>query len=252
MLKRLITYTVVIAASLSLAGPARAAQPAVDTVLVTRVEGTAQAFTKGAAKGTLIRKNDRLTKEQEVKVGEKSRVELRFPDGTVMRLAEKSQLRLSDVSYDSKTGGKNMKVDLSVGKLWAKVKKLVTPDSAVEVKTVNAVAGVRGTVYRVNVEEDSSAMVKVYDGQVSVAGIPREVPKPASQVSGPVPVPGPHEVPPPVHEVTMEQWHEIVKAMQQITISPQGVASKPQDFTAQEDTDDWVTWNQERDKQLKF
>ena len=124
----------------------------------------------------MIRKNDRLTKEQDVKVDEKSRVELRFPDGTVMRLAEKTQLRLSDVSYDRKTGGKNMKVDLSVGKLWAKVKKLVTPDSAVEVKTVNAVAGVRGTVYRVNVEEDASAVVKVYDGQVYVAGLPGRSP----------------------------------------------------------------------------
>ncbi len=157
------------------------------------------------------------------------------------------------MSYEPKTGSKNVRVGLSLGRLWANVKKLVTADSKVEVKTVNAVAGVRGTVYRVNVEEDKSALVRVYDGFVYVSGSPREIPKPATQVSGPVPVPGPHEVPPPYHEVSMEEWHEIVKSFQQITISAQGTASKPQDFDVKQDAkDDWVKWNQELDRQMTF
>ena len=119
---------------------------------------------------------------------------------------------MSEIQYDKKTENKNVKVNLGVGKLWANVKKLLTPDSSFEVKTSNAVAGVRGTVYRVNVEEDKSAMVKVYDGSVYVAGSPAaSMVTPPVQVSAPVPVPGPHEVPPPVHQVTMEEWHVIVK-----------------------------------------
>ncbi len=220
---------------------------------VTIVDGKAQLFTKDKAAGRALRKGDNLTRDHEVRVAEKSRVEIRFPDGTVMRLSEKSRLVMSEVQYDKKTENKTVKVSLGVGKLWANVKKLVTPDSSVEVKTGNAVAGVRGTVYRVNVEEDKSAMVKVYDGSVYVAGPPKnETGKPPAQVSGPVPVPGPHEVPPPYHEVTMEEWTAIVKAMQQITISPQGVPSKPEDFDPKADADDWVRWNQERDKQLQF
>jgi hypothetical protein len=66
-----------------------------------------------------------------------------------------------------------------------------------------------------------------------------------------VEVQGPHEVPPPYHQVTMEEWTVIVKSFQQVTISPQGVASKPEDFNPQQDMDDWVKWNQERDKQLQ-
>jgi hypothetical protein len=54
-----------------------------------------------------------------------------------------------------------------------------------------------------------------------------------------------------MHEVTMEEWVVIVKAMQQISISSQGVASKPQDFDPKADADDWVKWNQERDKRDK-
>lgn len=252
MVKRFIYGALVLACALFFVHPAHTATPAENEVMVTAIEGTAKSFTARTAAGVRLKKGDRLNKEHEVKVGEKSRLELRFADNTVMRLSEKSTLKLSDISYNKETGAKNFKVALSVGKMWAKVKKLVTPDSTVEVKTVNAVAGVRGTVYRVNVEEDKSAMVKVYDGAVYVASPPKEVPKPASEVSGPVPVPGPHEVPKPVHEVTMEEWQVIVKSMQQISISPQGVASPPQDFTAQEDTDDWVKWNQERDKQASF
>lgn len=218
--------------------------------VVTRLDGSATVFAKGTKKGTPLKKNSKVTKNQEVKVGEKSRLELKYPDGTIMRFAERSVIKMDDITYDNKTRNKKVRVDLGGGKLWANVKKLVTADSRVEVKTVNAVAGVRGTVYRVNVDEDNSAMVKVYDGSVNVTGVSKEQPKTPGQVTAPVPVPGPHEVPPPYHEVSMEEWTVIVKAMQQISISPQGVASEPQDFTPQQDMDDWVKWNQERDKQL--
>jgi hypothetical protein len=218
--------------------------------VVTRLDGTAVVVSKGGKTGMPLKKHDHIMAGQEVKVGEKSRIELKYPDGTVMRFAERSTIKMEDITYDSSTKSKKVKVDLGGGKLWANVKKLVTSDSKVEVKTVNAVAGVRGTVYRVNVDEDNSAMVKVYDGSVNVTGVQKEQPKPSDQFTAPVPVPGPHEVPPPYHEVTMEEWTVIVKAMQQITISPQGVASKPQDFTPQQDMDDWVKWNLERDKHL--
>ncbi len=33
---------------------------------------------------------------------------------------------------------------------------------------------------------------------------------------------------------------------------PQGVPSKPEDFDPKADSDDWVKWNQERDKQINF
>jgi hypothetical protein len=168
-----------------------------------------------------------------------------------MRFAERTTIKMDDITYDRKTRSKKVRVNMIGGKLWAKVKRLVTADSKVEVKTVNAVAGVRGTTYRVNVNEDSSALVRVYDGSVDVAGVQRAPAEPSSKSLEPVPVAGPHEVPPPYHEVTMEEWHVIVKSFQQITISPQGVASKPEEFNPQQDLDDWVRWNQNRDKQLQ-
>jgi hypothetical protein len=237
---------------LSLPMPATAAGPGSDEAVITMIDGTARVFARGAASGRLLKRGDALKREDEVKVAEKSRIEIRFPDGTVMRLAEKSHLKMSDLSFNKQTESKHVRVDLSIGKLWAKVKKLVTPDSSVEVKTTNAVAGVRGTVYRVNVNEDKSALVKVYDGTVYVANPPRDASTPPDKTMQPHEVAGPHPVPPPYHEVSMEEWTAIVKAMQQISISPEGKPSKPEDFDPQADADDWVTWNQERDKQANF
>ena len=232
--------------------PALAAESGTNDAVVTVIQGTASLYTKGATTGHLLKKGDTLTREHEVRVAEKSRIEIRFADGTVMRLSERSHLKMNELTFNKQTTGKNVKVELGLGKLWAKVKKLTTTDSLVEVKTSNAVAGVRGTVYRVNVNDDKSALVKVYDGEVYVANPPRDAAKPDGKVTAPHEVSGPHAVSPPYHEVSMEEWTAIVKTMQQISISPQGVPSKPQNFDPKADADDWVKWNQERDKELLF
>jgi len=105
---------------------------------------------------------------------------------------------------------------------------------------------VRGTVYRVNVYGDDSAMVKVYDGAVEVNGSAKQVSGttsssgPPAVVSGPQPVAGPHPV-------SMEQWVYTLKAMQQIIIRPDGTASPPFRFSYEADRNNWVEWNRQRD-----
>lgn len=254
MIKRLIWLAAAfMPAVMFLSHAISAEQPPQTQAVVSFVEGSAALFTKGRAGGKTLKKGDKLGSDDEVRVAIRSRIEIRFPDGTVMRLSEKSRLAMSEIQYDKKSESKKVKVNLGLGKLWANVRKLITPDSSVEVRTGTAVAGVRGTVYRMNVEEDRSSMVKVYDGSVYVSS-PRTQAgsEPSTPYSAPVAVPGPHEVPPPMHEVSMEEWHVIVGAMQQITISSKGVASKPEDFDAKADADDWVKWNRERDKQIQL
>jgi len=252
-MKRFGTYLLLFAVAWVLNAQAvEADESSGNEAAVTMVQGTARVYGMGAKAGRLLKKGDRLIKEHEVKVASRSRLEIRFPDGTVMRFAEKTHLKMNELAFNKKTDSKNVKVRLAVGKLWANVRKLTTSDSAVEVRTSNAVAGVRGTVYRVNAEEDKSALIKVYDGAVYVANPPRDTSEPTDKATAPHEVSGPHEVPPPYHEVSMEEWTEIVKAMQQISISPQGVPSKPEDFDPKADVDDWVKWNQERDKAISF
>ncbi len=253
MLNRYRMYLLIVAAAVTIIPcAAEADDPSGNEATVTMIQGNARVFDDDSKTGRELKKGDRLKKNHEVKIAEKSRLEIRFPDGTVMRFAAKTRVKMNELAFNKKTDSKNVKVGLSIGKLWANVKKLMTSDSAVEVKTSNAVAGVRGTVYRVNVEEDNSALVKVYDGSVYVANPPRDTSRSIDTSMAPHEVAGPHEVPPPYHEVSREEWTEIVKAMQQISISPQGIPSKPQDFDPKADADDWVKWNQERDKAVSF
>jgi ferric-dicitrate binding protein FerR (iron transport regulator) len=251
MLKRNSFFLAVVFVLLSCTGAAFASESGSNDAVVTVIQGSAKVYAKGTRAGKMLKKGDVLKKDDEVRVAEKSRIEIRFPDGTIMRLSEKSGWKMNELAYNKQTDEKQIKVGLSVGKLWANVKKLTSANSAVEVRTSNAVAGVRGTEYRVNVNDDKSVLVKVYDGTVYVANPPRDASKPIDKAVMPHEVSGPHEIPPPVHEVSMEEWTVIVKAMQQISISPQGVASKPQDFDAKTDADDWVRWNQERDKEAQ-
>ncbi|HTG02310.1 MAG TPA: FecR domain-containing protein [Nitrospirota bacterium] len=252
MIKRCAYVLIIAAAFLMSPATVRADESGGSQATVSTIIGTAKIFKIGSKEGRPLKRGDALRSDQEVRVGDKSRVELRFPDGMVMRLAENSTFKLNKLAFDKKTDTKDVKVNLGVGKVWAKVRKFTTPDSSVEIKTSNAVAGVRGTVYRVSVADDQSATVKVYDGSVYVANPPRDAAAQTGKAEQPHEVPGPHAVPPPYHEVSMQEWSAIVQAMQQITISPQGVPSKPENFDPKADADDWVKWNQERDAQMKF
>ncbi len=248
-------YGVILIAALTMVSGffAWGAETAKDDAIVAMVQGTARVFAKDTTVGRTLKVGDLLKKEDTVKTARKTRLEIRFPDGTLIRLGENSTLRMRDVSYNKQTESKNIKVNLSTGRLWAKVKKFTTTDSSVVVETSNAVAGVRGTVYRVNVEDDQSALIRVYDGSVYVANPPLDTSgRTAKQVQKPTEVPGPYQVPPPYHEVTMEEWTVIVQAMQQVTVSSQGKASQPQSFDPKADMDDWVLWNQQRDTLSTF
>ena len=94
-------------------------------------------------------------------------MELLLPDNSVVRFAENTSFKIMQVS-DAQAGKRDVKIFMTIGKIWSNVRKAFGK-SGFEVSCENAVAGVRGTIYRMNVEDDKSALVKVYDGEVSVA-----------------------------------------------------------------------------------
>jgi hypothetical protein len=50
----------------------------------------------------------------------------------------------------------------------------------------------------------------------------------------------------------MEEWTEIVGAMEQITISPQGIPGKREKILTEVGEEEWVAWNKEKDKGVPF
>src|ERR1035437_9992212 len=213
---------------------------------VTALEGTAQAFCPGQKKARYLKIEDVLKSGCEVSTGEKSRLELVLPDNSIIRFTENTRFKLLQADVDD-TGGRDLKISVTMGKVWSNVRKALGGKGRFEVSCENAVAGVRGTIYRMNVEDDKSALVKVYDGEVSVAAAtdkrdPKTVPVsgPPQPVAGPTTVAGPKPV-------SMDEWVYIVKSMQQIRIKSDGKAEEPKDFTEDEDRDAWVDWNKARD-----
>jgi len=211
------------------------------SAVVNFMEGRVTVVKQGMVKEQSLAKGDILARGDRIQTAKGARVELKLPDESYMRFDELTTFTLIETAYHKKNKSRNIKVSMILGKTWAKGSKLFGGKGNFSIQTKTAVAGVRGTVYRMNVNQDSSAVVKVYDGEVTVSALQKDQ---AAAVPGPMlkptPVPGPHSI-------SMEEWTYIVKSLQQINIGPDGVAVKPFRFDIKADLNDWVRWNQMRD-----
>jgi len=217
---------------------------------ITFVKGTVEAVCPGQKEVRSLKTNDRIQAGCEVTTGADSRLELLLPDKSSVRFAERTTIKLitADISED---GRRSVGISVGVGKIWMNVRKsLQGGGDKFDVSCQNAVAGVRGTVYRMDVENDQSAVVKVYEGEVNVASPVITKSMPGYTTGPPKPVAGPTKVPGP-KPVSMEEWVYIVKSMQQVRISSDGKAQAPKTFTESEDMDAWVKWNRKRDRDNK-
>jgi hypothetical protein len=216
---------------------------------VTLLEGEASLFKKGMTKPKALSKGSLLAQGDRVITGTKSRIEIKLPDKSFVRFDEKTTFVLESVAYDQKTKKKDVNINIILGNTWAKVPKFSGSKGRFAITTKTSVAGVRGTDFRMNVNKDNSAVLKVYDGEVAVSKRKdtkvekAKLEKPAP-VAEPLPVAGPHPV-------SMEEWTYIVKSLQQFNIRPYGTAAKPFRFDIAKDLNDWVRWNRMRNELVK-
>jgi len=139
---------------------------------ISALDGTAQvARVKTPNSWAPIKKGDEIAQGDTVKTGAKSRVELALTDGSVLRLGPDSKLALQSFVPTEDPNQRKSSFKLWVGRAWAKVAKAAGAGQF-EVETRSAVAGVRGTTFRVNAETDSSTVVRVYAGAVAVNNMP--------------------------------------------------------------------------------
>lgn len=80
---------------------------------------------------------------QKIKTGPKSRAEITFKDGSVLRLAPESELELENVTFTPDQP--RISAKLVLGNLWAKVTKALGAEKPFDVAWDRAVAGVRGS-----------------------------------------------------------------------------------------------------------
>jgi ferric-dicitrate binding protein FerR (iron transport regulator) len=202
---------------------------------VALLKGSASVIKAGKKEAQTLAQGNILSNGDQVTTGKNTRIELNI---------------LESIAYDNNEKQRDVSVGLILGKTWAKVTRLSGVKGRFAISAKTAIAGVRGTTYRINVYKDNSVMVKVYWGDVVVkspmmtgAGDQRQKIGQQTKVEAPHAVPGPTPV-------SMQEWTYLVKALEQIDIKPDGTVSKPFRFSIKDDLNDWVIWNQKRDKEI--
>jgi hypothetical protein len=173
------------------------------------------------------------------------KVEIIINRETVLRLRERTRLTLNNFR-DLRTDGGVTRVGFSIGSLWTKMKKLKNKADCFDLELPTAIAGIHGTVYEATVGKDTSAEVKVFDGEVAVSGKGGGARKTPDE--GLIEVNGPDEVAGP-SEVSLEQWVQIVRDMQRITIDKKGKPGGVLPFQ-KDPNDSWEQWNERRDVRI--
>jgi hypothetical protein len=175
--------------------------------------------------------------------GARTRLEVKLGDGSYIRLGPASRALLAVAVFGKGPSDRKVSARLTVGNAWAKVAHAVGGDARFEIETENAVAGVRGTTFRVDAAKDRSVVVRVYSGTVAVAA--GRIPRPEHAGAAPER----HEVAGP-QEVTREEWEKLVTSMMLVRVSADGTPGEPESFAAAP-ADEWEQWNAARDAQVR-
>ncbi|MFH0886821.1 MAG: FecR domain-containing protein [bacterium] len=286
-MKKLGAAFIVVVFLLALSVTLNAASP---IAKVTLIKGKVSAYT--GSKSRVLSKGASLFSGDKVVTAADGKIEIRFSDSSIVRLASNSSIYVSKGSDPNGRG--QIGTNLQKGKNWVNAAKPSDSWGGLKSKTPLAVASIKGTVYRQTVAADTTTKISVYKGEVEVLGKPAEEGKkpgggeikveegpwgaPGKKPGGgevkveegPWGAPGkkpgsgevkveegpwgePHEVTEeekhPIGEpgeVSMEQWLEIVRELQQITITPDGKHTT-ESIPADDAKDEWVVWNKELD-----
>ncbi len=134
-------------------------------------------FVKGKAE--VQRRGERAWRAAEIKMavypGDKlstedgAELEVKTDDGSVLKLKDRSLLEIDAMEKQAKPLATITSLKLGLGKLLGCIRKLSSKESKFDVTTPTAVAGVRGTVFAVFAEGDSTEL-DVLKGKVAVSG----------------------------------------------------------------------------------
>lgn len=223
------------AAAVALAAPAAPRSAGAVTFVSGEATRSARGKAEPLAVGSVVWPGDVLETRR------RTRLEVKLADESVLRIGPLSRVVLEEALFGGTAEERKVAAKLVVGRIWANVAKAVGGEARFEIQTENAVAGVRGTTFRVDAATDRSVVVRVYAGTVAVAS--GAVPRPEHHGAKPErrQVPGPQEV-------SREQWEKIVTSMMQVRVSAAGVPAEPEPFAlAKAGGDTWEEWNRSRD-----
>lgn len=144
-------------------------------VTVTAVNGNVR-IKSGDGPFRALQASETLNGGESVLTGPRSSAAYRFADGTTLTQQASSKLGFGRLAAYGKTGMVSTEISLDSGRLEAHAGKQIAPAGGFQVKTPVAVAGLRGTDFRLNVSEDGQQLSnEVLEGAVGIAARGKEV-----------------------------------------------------------------------------
>jgi hypothetical protein len=213
--------------------------------VATYVEGYAFLLQKNGAQKKKLSPNTVVFPGDTIQTLANGRVEIIMNRETAVRMRENTKLTIDSLRDNTAAAGKTQ-IGFSLGVLWTKMKIFSDKVSRFELELPTAIAGVHGTVYESTVNDDSSAEVKVFAGEVAVSN--NSLGALNGTTGGVTEVKGVHEIAGPL-DVSLEQWVQIVREMQSIKIDKGGKPRKVAAF-AKDPDDSWEQWNEQRDSMI--
>jgi FecR-like protein len=141
--------------------------PARESVLVVRREGDVTSRAPGEEHYQRVPANASLPDGARLRVGEDGEATIRFADGTESTIRARSEVAIRAVRDREPRPNA---VILFFGRVWSEVVKASGGTVCFEVRSANAVAGVRGTKFEAGTADDGATRVIVREGTVSVGG----------------------------------------------------------------------------------
>jgi hypothetical protein len=149
----------------------RGSDATAENAATVAVLNTAVDAQKGASDFSPALDGDVLSDGDFVRSSQDGRAVLTFFDGSTLSVDPASLVKVLILNRVS-NGGIQLLVEQTLGRSWAAVSKLKTPDSKFEIKTPTSIAAVRGTAFETivtqNADGTTSVTYKVDDGEILV------------------------------------------------------------------------------------
>lgn len=142
---------------------------------VLAVQGAAEARSQNATTWEALRFRDAIYLNDTVRTADNGQVKVLLRDETILTLAERSEMRFTEFLLTQNQ--RRTLVDLALGKLRVLTTTFFGGGSAVEVRTPNTVAGVRGTIFVIIFTPPDVTQVISFDREVSARHLNPSIPE---------------------------------------------------------------------------
>ncbi len=138
-----------------------------NTARVGFVVGRVQVQSYQEAEWKRVRYNMVIKKGDRLQTFLNARVELKMPDGSVIKVNENSIFDVTEIKISKSDQTDEMSFTLFAGNIWAKFKKLVNSRQSRKIESPSAVVAIRGTEFEMEVDSKEGTSLNVIEGKVA-------------------------------------------------------------------------------------